>query len=716
MPEASEMAPPKFAAASRMLQYGYVAVLASLLYVTYVWNLTSGMTTYPGGLTDARFNNVILEHLYLWASGHAEDLWRPDFFYPYPDTITFSDNHFGSGAIYVAARFLGLEREDAYTLWYVIGTAVTFLAAWYAFVKFRLPPAAAGIAAIVFAFAGTMLFRTEHSQLIYRFATPLAALYAWQFLQTARLQHLGLLGIFTAWQFLCSIYLGIFLLLFFAGAFLGILVFGSTREQLFSLWTRLRAKQGVSDWIWLAVGVLLSLVTLYVLARYAWAARYYGFGRPPSVIFAQQPVLGSYLVFDYSPYYARLGRWVQDDFLRHEKQMFIGGVGTILMLFAMLPIGRKAEWKLPARVFAVSLAFLFLVTLKFPGGFTLYWPFAHLPGFSSVRAVGRVIEVMLLPAGFFAGIGFAKLATLPFGRAAPAFAAAVAMLAAAGFYLETSTIRYVVTTPRSVLEARQQSMRDLVPETLSEDAILAYRERPDENQFVKTDIDAMVLAQQLRVPVLNGYSGNFPPGYRPLHTCADLLFPVAGAATYNKMTTAEINDVLDRIVTLDFGDCGTLSVSDGEFAYTYPDDPQTSVPLPAVAPKGLSLSVDRLESVTPEILMDVTLHNEGDFNIPGNFQAAAHHIRFSWRFVPAGTDAPLQSGWDTREQLAKSVAPGEQATVTMSIQPPAEPGRYTVQVSLVQEEVMWFHNNGMSVASAGQTIEVGPDGSVTLSP
>ena len=55
----------------------------------------------PGDLGDARFNSVILEHLYQWVTGTAPKLWSPRFFYPFENTLAFSDNHFASGFAYI---------------------------------------------------------------------------------------------------------------------------------------------------------------------------------------------------------------------------------------------------------------------------------------------------------------------------------------------------------------------------------------------------------------------------------------------------------------------------------------------------------------------------------------------------------------------------------------------------------------------------------------
>ena len=50
----------------------------------------------PGDLGDARFNGLILEHVFRWLGGIDASLWSPGFFFPFPGALTFSDNHFGT--------------------------------------------------------------------------------------------------------------------------------------------------------------------------------------------------------------------------------------------------------------------------------------------------------------------------------------------------------------------------------------------------------------------------------------------------------------------------------------------------------------------------------------------------------------------------------------------------------------------------------------------
>ena len=75
---------------------------------------------------------------------------------------------------------------------------------------------------------------------------------------------------------------------------------------------------------------------------------------------------------------------------------------------------------------------------------------------------------------------------------------------------------------------------------------------------------------------------------------------------------------------------------------------------------------------------------------------------------------PRGLNWDTRAQLMSSAQPGKTIQQTFLIQPPAEPGLYQVQVSMVQEQVMWLHDHGLEIAGAETWIAVAADGAVRL--
>ena len=98
----------------------------------------------PGDLLDGRFNNYVLEHVYLWVTLQVPDFWNAPFFYPYQMTIAFSDSHIGDSPVYVLARMAGISREGAFGLWYAAGYALNFIAADYTLVRLGLLPSRSG--------------------------------------------------------------------------------------------------------------------------------------------------------------------------------------------------------------------------------------------------------------------------------------------------------------------------------------------------------------------------------------------------------------------------------------------------------------------------------------------------------------------------------------------------------------------------------------------
>ncbi len=174
----------------------------------YILRATDWFTAVPGDLGDARFNSIILEHLFQRVHGDWPSLWSPGFFHPAAGSLAFSDNHFGSGLVYVLFRALGLAREPAFDAWLTVGYGLDFVAMYLVTRRLGFSSLAAAVAAFVCTFSLPALAQEFHAQLTYRFAIPLAWLALLQFIQERRLTHLARLAAWGALQFYCSIYLG----------------------------------------------------------------------------------------------------------------------------------------------------------------------------------------------------------------------------------------------------------------------------------------------------------------------------------------------------------------------------------------------------------------------------------------------------------------------------------------------------------------------------
>ena len=296
----------------------------------------------PGDLGDTRFNNYILEHDFRWITGKDPSLWTAPSFYPYPDTLAFSDNFLGSMLFYDIFRWSGLNRESACQAWYLFSFILNFSACVYVLKKIGLKPLAIGAGAFFFTFGLPVLAQENHIQLSYRFCIPLACYALWRFSQERQFKHIVLLIFWWVWQFYLSIYLGYFLSLLLAVAIIG-LTFIQERKLIDILlywprsiklaWKRSGLKTNI---VYCSVSALLIFGLLALLQPYVLTSKVYGFSRPWSQVVQQLPRLKSYLISDGSEIWhsmSFLTSSVTDS--RWEHQLFIGLPAIILLILGL---------------------------------------------------------------------------------------------------------------------------------------------------------------------------------------------------------------------------------------------------------------------------------------------------------------------------------------------------------------------------------------------
>ena len=68
------------------------------------------------------------------------------------------------------------------------------------------------------------------------------------------------------------------------------------------------------------------------------------------------------------------------------------------------------------------------------------------------------------------------------------------------------------------------------------------------------------------------------------------------------------------------------------------------------------------------------------------------------------SDGSLLTNMDGRYGIPKDLAPGEETELPLLITAPKEPGDYTLEVDLVQEQVAWFSEKGSPTAKTKITI------------
>ena len=126
----------------------------------------------------------------------------------------------------------------------------------------------------------------------------------------------------------------------------------------------------------------------------------------------------------------------------------------------------------------------------------------------------------------------------------------------------------------------------------------------------------------------------------------------------------------------------------------------SSRPAPAVQPlpdegyrvEWVSNTVPGTVEAGSTIPVSITFKNAGaavwlDPGSTGNQPPQAGAVRLSYRWLPSGR-RPM--AYADRVNLAAPLAPGQTATLDVSVVAPSEPGAYRLQFDLVQEFVAWF--------------------------
>lgn len=525
-----------------------------LFLVVGIWLMplayTCQLDCVPGDLGDARFNSVVLEHFHRWVIGREPSLLSPSFFYPLPGAIAFSDNHWGTAWIYSVYRAMGWDRYQAFDLWFVTGFTANFVVSHVVFRRLRFSSLASAVAAFAFTFAMPVIAKYQHAQLTYRFLVPVGLL-LWQYcIFDGRWRWFAALALVVVSQFYMSIYVGYFLVLLLgAWACADCLLHRLWPSQRIARWKYERLPssrwEGQASLVLTAASAVALVLLMYPYFHYS---RLYGFGRGLGEIASMTPRPQSYLLADHSRIWGHLSGMIGPNVpMRHEHQMFFG-VG-LLALSAMGLFHHHARMRWTA---AVSLGLLVLLTLTF-GKYSLYLAIGALPGVGSVRAMARIGTVLVVPLALLAAMAVDAFPREKF-RARLLVALLVLIMGA-----ESTTYR-VSSFDAAEGQQRIETLRRQYPDALTGDPVI-FSPAITETPYYVSELDGMILAQDLGLPTLNGYSGNFPPGYmadpeRP--PCVQALMRIRAAQRFQVRHVDQLAlPVPDLVLVAGHGACAS---------------------------------------------------------------------------------------------------------------------------------------------------------------
>ena len=531
-----------------------------------------GFHATPGDLIDARFNSVILEHLYNWLwhglNGNWTDIWSPAFFYPYQNVLAFSDNHFGTAFSYILLRSIGLPREISFSGWYAIGFCLNFACSYLVFSRFQFSSFASSAAAFVFTFALPVIAQDGHSQFSYRFAIPFTFLALWNFGINRNLCSLAWLAFWTSLQFLCSIYMGVFLSIFLATCLLPIYLLTKNSGQTLTK-SALETRISKSNWVYLTLLIVSVLASLALAMKYQAVSQQYGFASDSWEINQMTPRLESYLIADRSELSGFIGKALAENLskspYRSEHQLFLG-VGVMIFLL----LGTFFCWTSNTtqnshpnqmqiqvgKIACIALITLFFGTLMYGVG-SLWMSLTIIPGLNAIRAVTRIILIMIFPASIMVAIACEKLY---YSETFNTNAKKIGLIIGTAILLCSETALF--QNSRTPIEAWSQRIHILengLEAPLNKGHILFVAKDEAKPGYELPEVDAMVFAQDRGIPTINGYSGKFPPGndHNPIERCISAQERLGSYAKFTKVESdSTIATLMKKIITTPNISCG----------------------------------------------------------------------------------------------------------------------------------------------------------------
>lgn len=658
-------------------------LLFAVGFILVPWAHTCQLSCVPGDMADARFNGVVLEHFYRWLTGLDTSLLSPSFFYPVPGALTFSDNHWGTAWIYSAYRALGWDRYQAFDLWYLTGFVANYVVCNVVFRRMHFSPLASAVGAFAFTFAMPVLARHGHAQLTYRFLMPVALLLWQRFSVDGRWRWIAGLAVTVVAQFYISIYLGYFtLLLLVAWCLAQWAIEGVGPRHWMAQWLQWKQPSVRRELILVGITLLAAAAAMIALMYpYLHYSKLYGFGRGVDEVLSLLPRPQSYLLADFSALWHVPSSWIGHDVpMRHEQQIFFGMGILGLAALGLLRSTSAVRW-----VAVSSVLILMLLTLAI-GGHSLYLFLAELPGIGSIRAMARIGLVLVLPLSLLVALGIESVRTsaLPWKIVAALFALMMVV--------EAATLRTDKFGREQAIE-RIEALRDQLPSALPEHAILFNPAGPEVNPSV-SELDGVILAQDLGRPTLNGYSGNIAPGYQArdgIAPCVQALYRITAATNNGGVAAADKAAVgaLENIVVIDPLSCRVHASEVLDLA----NAPGVSI---QVASMSKSPSGGYLVSVRVTNNTAMALNTQDGLPQP---------LRLSWQLSRNG--AALDPGaWSSRVELAGSgiLAPREVREVSFLV-PEAAAGQQ-IGISAVLEGRAWLHDYGL----VPTTVPVGGSG------
>lgn len=521
-PEPTAPARDDTALRTRARTASFVA-LAGVLTVAFFFRhqIISGFTSLSGDRYDQVIELTILEHWFNVLRG-LEHWSETSYFYPFKLTLGYNDGYFLYGLMYSLFRTAGLDP-------YLAGECVSMAVLLVGFFGFYLAarrllglrPGWAVLGAVLFTLSNNLFVQAHHAQLLSVSLAPvmavlldgaLAALVAGR---RARLLAWGCSAacLYAAWL-ITAYYMAWYFLFFctFAAAAYAVLAGGKGVRPLWQAARRQMAPLCAIAFVFAAAAA--PFLTVYLTkARETGMHRYHGVSvNTPTLPDLLHVGHGNLL---YGRVVAAANHLIRPDMPEWSERMTGFPPGLLLLFVSGLVLVLAAPRSpVPARATAlkaVAVATVATWALAFNvAGHSAWWfVYEAFPGARAARVVARYQIFLAVPV--------VAIAVLYLSSQARRIAAPLLLLVCAWLVAEQINTAPLVSLDRRHELARLRSVPPPPAECKAFFALNARREGllgPEWDGFYNHNVDAMLIAQVLHLPTINGASTFQPPNWR----------------------------------------------------------------------------------------------------------------------------------------------------------------------------------------------------------
>jgi hypothetical protein len=506
-----------------------ILTCAAVLGVFFRDFFASHFNLIAGDIGDNRFCIAIFEHWRAVAQGRA-GMTSPNFFWPQPHVLGYSEAMFLLALPYSMARSLGLDRYISFELTLLVIKTLGFVGMLWLLVSFvKLSKPVALIGAVLFTMSNAYYVSVGHAHLMIVALVPLLCALALAYWREQKMDRTvrALLCVSAAAILLGALFFTSFYIAWFTalvGATLTVSVFAIRFRQDRRWPTGAELAKSVSvHWIGLVLGIAFFALTMvpFIITYLPTLKQTGGRSFQELLVFSPQPID----VINVGPSNWVWGKVFASTFIQLRRrfgaaEMESGWPILTLLIFAVATIiacwrctRGKRESEMAGRVqenllagMGITVVMLWLVSIKV-GGHSLWWlVLKFVPGGSAIRVPARLPLVLNILVVIVVAIALEQITNHRNSRLRYAYMALGAVMLVADHFNVAATHQIRRDQENAILSRVKEAPRACRsflatnPVSIARSGVL--------------QLDAMLVARELDLPTINGYSGWVPPEWR----------------------------------------------------------------------------------------------------------------------------------------------------------------------------------------------------------